>query len=121
MMFMHDGLPIACWIEISGWNASQDFFVEKTTLEWLESGVRRACARTPLRPGAMIFARALDNYSCNPSFPVAYVVESVSPPDQAGYRELVLDQLRPRHNPMNEPSAAMDSFVFNDPASLVIH
>lgn len=51
-MFMHDGLPIACWIEISGWNASQDFFVEKTTLEWLESGVRRACVRTPLRPGS---------------------------------------------------------------------
>jgi hypothetical protein len=121
MMFMHDGMPIACWIEISGWDVAQNFFVEKSTLEWLERGTRRVCVRTPLRPGAMIFARALDNYSCNPSFPVAYMVESVSSPDPAGFREMILDQLRPRHGGCHDSVAAMDSFASNDCASLIIH
>jgi hypothetical protein len=121
MMFMHDGLPISCWIEISGWDAAQNFFVEKTTLEWLESGIRRAYVRTPLRPGSMKFARALDNYSFNPSFPVAYMVDSISSPDSAGYQELVLDQLRPRHNQFHGPVLSADSFAADDSGSLIIH
>jgi hypothetical protein len=121
MMFMHDGLPIACWIEISGWDAAQKFFVEKSTLEWLETGIRRTCVRTPLRPGTMVFARALANYSCNPSFPVAYVVESISSPDQAGFREMILTQLRPRNDECHDPASAVDNLVLEDCESMIVH
>jgi hypothetical protein len=83
-------------VEVSGWDREQDFFVEKTTLQWIENRSRFVYVRHPISDGAVVFVRVLDGTSADTSFPIAYQVERVMPPDTRGLRRAMLQQLQPR-------------------------
>ena len=47
-------------IEISGWNLSEDFFVEQGELVW-DSAAHRVQLKHPVREGALVFIRLAGN------------------------------------------------------------
>jgi len=65
-------------VEVSGWDSSQSFFVEKTELEWSEESGKQIALSRSLNPATMIFVRLLQPMSSNGSSPVAYKAEYVS-------------------------------------------
>jgi len=81
-------------VEVSGWDSTQSFFVEKSELKWDEENDRKLTLSRPLRPGTMIFVRLLQPVSAELAFPVAYQALPVeSTKEQQEFR---LIQIRPR-------------------------
>jgi hypothetical protein len=83
-------------IELSGWGADNNFFVERTDLLWSQTGEKYVLMRRELPEGAMVFVRLLDSDSKNNSVPVAYQVNQVRAMDCNGQCEMKLLPLRPR-------------------------
>lgn len=86
--------------EISGWDAEENFFVEKTVLQQDGDG-NRADLRARLRVGSLVFVRLIEEHSMNRAVPVTYKISRVSV--QAGNgthgspaREVEMVQLRPK-------------------------
>jgi len=84
-------------VEVSGWDSSQSFFVEKTELEWNEETGKQISLRRQLRPGAMIFVRLLQPTATDRSSPVAYKAEYITT-DSGGLHHFRLTQVVPRTN-----------------------
>ena len=63
--------------EVSGWDRSNSFFVEKSELCWNEETGKQLVLSRQLRPGAMIFVRLLLPTDAEPSFPVAYEAQPI--------------------------------------------
>lgn len=83
-------------IEISGWDVEQNFFVEKTNLDWSEEQGKKVQLHHPLRNGAVVFIRLIAPTASGHSFPVAYQIENLGPARSAGVWEVRLMPLRPR-------------------------
>jgi hypothetical protein len=82
-------------VEVSGWDISKSFFVEKTELEWSEESGKQITLRRQLRPGTMIFVRLLQPTATDRSSPVAYQAEYIAT-DTAGLHQFQLVQVVPR-------------------------
>jgi hypothetical protein len=65
-------------VEVSGWDSSQSFFVEKSDLEWNEESGKRVALSRPVREGSILFVRLLQPTAQERSYPVAYVAEAGS-------------------------------------------
>jgi len=65
-------------VEVSGWDSSQAFFVEKTELEWSEESGKQITLSRNLNPATMIFVRLLQSTSPDRSRPVAYRAEHIA-------------------------------------------
>ncbi len=83
-------------VEVSGWDAAERFFVEKTMLHWGEHGSKDIRLRSSLREGCVVFVRALQRFSSTEAIPVAYRVAIVSEADGEGCTIVRLAQLYPR-------------------------
>lgn len=82
-------------VEVSGWDVTKDFFVEKTELEWDENDAKRVRLSRSVRKGSMIFVRLLQPTEASPSFPIAYEVDPIGA--EAGSScEFRLRQVYPR-------------------------
>ena len=85
-------------IEISGWNLSEDFFVEQSELVW-DSAAHRVLLTHPVREGALVFIRLTGNGVDglqNDAVPVAYeVVKMNHLADQRVY-EIELIRIKPK-------------------------
>jgi hypothetical protein len=82
-------------VEVSGWDASESFFVERSELEWEEDAGKQVILHRMLREGAHIFVRLLQSFSSERSHPVPYEAHySGSTPD--GRWRFRLLPLRPR-------------------------
>ena len=90
-------------VEASGWDASEDFFVEKTALDWCHDGSKKVSLRSSLHEGAVVFIRLNQTQNANPVFPIAYKARKISPRDSRGFIHVSLVQLRPRTAPDHEP------------------
>ena len=84
-------------VEVSGWDSSQSFFVEKTELEWSEETGKEVSLKRQLRPGTMIFVRLLQPTATDRSSPVAYEAEYITS-ETAGLHQFRLIQVVPRTN-----------------------
>jgi hypothetical protein len=82
-------------VEISGWDAHEEFFVEHAVLDPMEARRVRAYLMHAVRPGAVLFVRDA-RQPVETCCPVAYQVESVSTPDARGARIVNLAEVRPR-------------------------
>ena len=91
---MGDQLPIYR-VEISGWDLSEQFFVERVGLEWGQGEQKKVLLRKRVRQGALIFVRLLDNSSPSQSFPVAYRAREVREREGNDLYELTLTQVWP--------------------------
>jgi hypothetical protein len=58
-------------VEVSGWDRSQNFFVENCDLLWAEGG-KIICLRQDLPPSAILFVRLLDPTQTDHAHPVVY-------------------------------------------------
>ncbi|HVB07655.1 MAG TPA: hypothetical protein VNF00_01800 [Candidatus Acidoferrales bacterium] len=89
-------------VEISGWDLTENFFVEKAMLSRYGDGSPRALLHTPLRVGALVFVRATDEPSAERTIPVTYQVATINGKYSSGGREVQLTQRYPRHAPVIE-------------------
>lgn len=91
-------------VEVSGWDSTQSFFLEKSELTWNEENGKRLCLSHQLCPGTMIFVRLLQPTAAERTFPVAYQAEPLgtTPEGQQLFR---VTRVQPRsiveehHNP----------------------
>ena len=65
-------------VEVSGWDHSHAFFVERSELTWSEETGKLLTLSRRLPPGAMIFVRLLQPTGGELAFPVAYEAEGLS-------------------------------------------
>ncbi len=89
-------VSISYRIEVSGWDLAENFFVEKTELDWSEPHGKRVYLRHALREHAVVFVRLIHPTASGHSFPVAYRVENIGPANGSGMRAVSLVQLNPR-------------------------
>jgi hypothetical protein len=64
-------------VEVSGWDTTQSFFVEKSDLEWNEETGKSVILSHALTEDAMIFVRLLQHAAPDRSHAVAYEAEFV--------------------------------------------
>jgi hypothetical protein len=83
-------------VEVSGWDASESFFVEKTMLNWGRDEKKEVHLRSVLREGSFVFVRLLQPITNGNNFPVAYQAQRIGPRDPEGHSRVHLAQLRPR-------------------------
>ena len=87
-------------VEVSGWDSSQSFFVEKSELEWNDEGEKHVALGRELRDGAILFVRLLQPVSPDRSYPVPYQTEQVR--RSTGVKqhrwEFRLKQVQPQRN-----------------------
>lgn len=95
-MSSQDWLSTHYPIEVSGWDLDENFFVEKTNLEWSEERGKRVQLHRPLRDGAVVFVRLLARASSSQDFPIAYQAEVLPSQQSDGSWEFGLVQLHPR-------------------------
>jgi hypothetical protein len=85
-------------VEVSGWDAKENFFVEKTILEWKPDDKKSILLRADIRPGCIVFVRLLQPMATAASFPIAYEALPSAERDDAGAAHVSLERLRPRAN-----------------------
>ena len=82
-------------VEVSGWDASENFFVEKTTLDWDRETRQEVSLRSILREGCVLFVRLLHPLDNTDNFPIAYQAVKVTAKGRSGWSRVRLAQLRP--------------------------
>lgn len=95
MEFERDGTN-SYRVEVSGWDAKENFFVEKTVLDWKGEGKKRIVLRSSLREGCIVFVRLLQPMANGSNFPIAYQAAEVGLKDDGGRADVCLERLRPR-------------------------
>ena len=83
-------------VEVSGWDASENFFVEKTMLNWGRDEKKEIHLRSALREGSVVFVRLLPPIANGNNFPIAYQAQRIGPRNADGHARVHLAQLRPR-------------------------
>ncbi len=81
-------------VEVSGWNLSEEFFVEKGLLSSDGDGEQRIVLQTWLRVGSLVFVRCSDRESAMRSIPVTYQVSRISQNGACASREICLKPMR---------------------------
>jgi hypothetical protein len=90
-------------VEISGWDATENFFVEKSDLKWDSEGGKEITLSAMVREGSIVFIRLLQPVASENNYPITYHVSSVGPRDARGLIRVGLEPLRPRHSLRNLP------------------
>ena len=75
-------------VEVSGWDKSQTFFVEKSELEWSEESGKQVTLSNAVPDGAVVFLRLIQPLTTDRSQSVPYETEflSVTPDGQNQFR-----------------------------------
>jgi hypothetical protein len=98
MVLTCDSLTKTYRVEISGWDSSLTFFVEKAELSWSEENGKQVTLTHALCPGTMIFVRLLQATSPERSVPVPYqAVHMATTPE--GFWQFRLRRAEPRSMP----------------------
>jgi hypothetical protein len=87
-------------VEVSGWDANQAFFVEKSELEWNEESGKQVALSHAVPDGAVIFLRLVQPISTSRSQAVAYEAEFVAM-TREGQRQFRLHPACPRMEERN--------------------
>jgi hypothetical protein len=82
-------------VEVSGWDTTQNFFVEKCELVWNEESGKQVALRRALRDNAILFVRLLQAGEGDRAHPVVYEAELVGR-TQSGLRQFRLNTVAPR-------------------------
>ena len=81
-------------VEVSGWDISHMFFVEKSELEWKEGSGKYLTLSRSLSPGSMIFLRLLQPTSPERPLSVAYRAQPIGV-TLNGQQKFKLQQVQP--------------------------
>jgi len=110
-MNFQPGVSESYRVEVSGWDASENFFVEKTILDWSSEESKEVLLRSALREGCVVFMRLLQPMNSSSTFPLAYQAVKVRPKDASGNARVCLAQLRPRASRRDLDWASQESVV----------
>lgn len=83
-------------VEISGWDNKEEFFVEKTRLQWTAQNQTRVELQSRVRSGSIVFLRLLDPVNPPANFPVAYRAAKIMAGGTRDCAEVQLEQIWPR-------------------------
>ena len=64
-------------VEVSGWDSTQSFFVERCALAWNEESGKHVALKRTLPENATLFVRLLQSSEADRSHPVVYEAEFV--------------------------------------------
>jgi hypothetical protein len=75
-------------VEVSGWDKTQTFFVEKSELEWNEESGKHVTLASAVPDGSVVFLRLIQPLSADQSQSVPYETEfmSITPEGQHQFR-----------------------------------
>ena len=88
--------PYRYRVEVSGWDASESFFVETAMLDWSGDETEAITLRRALREGCIVFLRLLHPVDGASRLPIACRVVKVARKDASGGTVVRLVQLHPR-------------------------
>lgn len=83
-------------VEVSGWDASENFFVEKTVLEWGDALHREITLRSGVHEGCVLFVQLLQTHGMRDTFPIAHRASKIVGKEPNGRIRVCLTQLHPR-------------------------
>jgi hypothetical protein len=84
-------------VEVSGWDAKENFFVEKTSLDWREREGKTVALHAAVRLDCVLFVRLLRPLGGGADFPVPHRAVRVQVRGKdASCKEVKLEQLQPR-------------------------
>jgi hypothetical protein len=83
-------------VEVSGWDAEERFFVEKSTLVWSERNGKTVALKAVVRAGSVLFVRLTQPLGGGSGFPVPYRAVECELNRGAASGMLTLEQLQPR-------------------------
>ncbi len=83
-------------VEVSGWDDKENFFVEKTTLDWSEAGGKTIGVRSSIRVESVLFVRLIQPLGGGTGFPVPYRAVKVSSNYLNDRLTVKVEQLQPR-------------------------
>ena len=83
-------------VEVSGWDASEKFFVESTKIGWSRDEKRELSLRDEVCEGCVVFVRLLQPMEDADNFPIACRVVKVKGKGADGRKLVEVVQLRPR-------------------------
>ena len=98
-------------VEVSGWDASENFFVETTILNWSGDEGKQISLRSPVREGCVVFVRLLRPFVNADSIPVAYQVSQLVEQEASGCTTVRLAQLYPREPVKRTAETPKDSAI----------
>jgi hypothetical protein len=82
--------------EVSGWDTSEKFFVEHTTIRWICDEKKEVSLRGAVREGCVVFIRLLQPMKGADNFPIACQVAKIMGKDADGQSPVEVVQLHPR-------------------------
>jgi hypothetical protein len=83
-------------VEVSGWDANESFFVEKSTLLWSESMGKRLALKALVRIGSVLFVRLIQPLGGGSGIPVPYRAVEFGAGNRGAHGMVTLEQLQPR-------------------------
>lgn len=101
----------SCRVEVSGWDTSENFFVEKTTLTWGGDNVREIQIHSAIKESSLVFVRLLQPRSSEGNIPVPYQAMGVTTDSGSGLTHAQLVQLRPRSTGEEKAEETHDSTI----------
>lgn len=89
-------------VEVSGWDAGQNFFVAKADLHWNEDSGKQIALSREVLAGSVLFVRLLHATDLNRALPVPYQAEDLGLTPEGQYR-LRLHPVHPRRQEHSAP------------------
>lgn len=87
--------PTSYRVEVSGWDEKENFFVEKTMLDWTEGMGKMIELRARVSLQAVVFVRLAQQLGGSNSFPIPYRAVEISR-KLNGRTTVLVQQLQPR-------------------------
>jgi hypothetical protein len=105
-MLRYAHFPFTRWyaVEVSGWDQTENFFVENCELQWKEESDKQVTLRRALSDNAVLLVRLLKFDESDRSHPVVYEAEWVRR-TKSGMHQFRLNTVMPRRREQ-ESSAA---------------
>jgi hypothetical protein len=81
-------------VEVSGWDCSEEFFVERCELEWNEESSKQVALTRALGENTLLLVRLMQAAEAGPSHPVVYEAELVGE-TESGLQKFRLNPVAP--------------------------
>jgi hypothetical protein len=99
-------------VEVSGWDAKENFFVEKTSLDWGEPEGKTVALHVAVRVDSVLFVRLLRPLGGGADFPVPHRTVKVEDRGQdATCKDVGLEQLQPRKGVKDSMVAEIERLI----------
>jgi hypothetical protein len=99
-------------VEVSGWDAKENFFVEKTSLDWRGREGKTVALHAAVRVDSVLFVRLLRPLGGGTDFPVPHRAVRVDDRDKdASCRDVGLEQLQPRKGERDSVEESIERII----------